>query len=269
MASSRLRLLLLKNKTEPSDTYYDIFAASGHTSEFIPLLEYTAVDVIETVKYLQSDDFLYDIDRFIITSQRAVKVFHECLSIVSQTNPFDVSRIRSKVGYTVGPATAQALKENGFVDVRGGSRAGNGLKLADIIIEELCELKLSGQSHSPNSQSIVFFTGVIRKDIIPAKLKANGISVKEVVIYKTEPKDGIIDNFLKCCSNPVDWIVFFSPQGTGDIVDQIVKTLPDAYIACIGPTTEEYLLLKGLKPHVVSAKPTAASLYEGIKEWVA
>lgn len=270
--SSPLRLLLLKNKTQPLDAYHETFTDKGHGAEFIPLLEHSALDIAETVRYLESEEFIKNTKRFIITSQRAVEVFHECLRIISQNNPDNAENIRGKVGYTVGPATAEVLAENGFIDVRGGAKAGNGLKLADLIMEELANEANSNTSNSDSncacSDCIVFFTGVIRKDIIPVKLKGNGVPIKEVVIYKTEAKEGIIDNFLDSCNEHVDWIVFFSPQGTEEIVDHIVKTSPKVYFASIGPTTEEYLLLKGITPHVVAAKPTAASLYEGIEAWM-
>lgn len=270
--SSLLRLLLLKNKTQPSDAYHETLTGKGHDAEFVPLLEHSALDITETIRFLESEEFLENTKRFIITSQRAVEVFHECLRIISENRPEHATNIRSKVGYTVGPATAEVLAENGFVDVRGGAQAGNGLKLADLIMAELAEEANSDTSDSNSccatDDCIIFFTGVIRKDIIPVKLKGNGVPIKEVVIYKTEPKDGIIKNFLECCNKEVDWIVFFSPQGTEDIVEHIARTSPKALIASIGPTTEEYLLLKGIKPHVVAAKPTAASLYEGIEAWM-
>lgn len=256
-----LRVLLLKNKTQPTDAYYDTFTHSGHVADFVPLLEHSPVDVSQTVAYLESSEFLHQTERFIITSQRAVEVFCECLDLISQKSPESAAKIRRKVGYTVGPATEQVLSRIGFVDVRGGARAGNALKLADLILDELSSVG------SDNAGTIVFFPGVIRKDIIPVKLKANGVSVKEVVIYKTEPKEDIIENFLGRCSTPVDWIVFFSPQGTEDIVEHMVQTSPDVFIASIGPTTEEYLLLKGIAPHVIAAQPTAASLYEGIQRF--
>lgn len=264
--TSGLRLLLLKNRTQPADAYYETFTAAGHTADFVPLLEHSPLDVIVTAQYLESPEFLEHTSRFIITSQRAVEVFHDCLELISERAPQNAARIRAKVGYTVGPATEQVLQENGFVDVRGGAQAGNGLKLADLILAETKNGR-SGVDSSLDSSPLVFFTGVIRKDIIPVKLRANDVAVKEIVIYKTEPREGIIDNFLQCCVDPVDWVVFFSPQGTEDIVEHITRTAPNVNIASIGPTTEEYLLQKGIKPHVIAEKPTASSLHDGIMEF--
>lgn len=251
----RLRLVLLKNKTVPQDAYQDVFSAAGHTPHYIPLLSHEPVSIPETVEYLTSADFL-GTSRFIITSQRAVEVFHECLREIEANDAATAKLIRAKKGYTVGPATDQILRENGFVDVRGGARAGNGAKLADIILAEA------------DDSPIVFFTGAIRKDIIPVKLKAHGVSISERVIYKTEPRTTIVGDFLASCETPVDWLVFFSPQGTEDIVAHVQKHgVPGARVASIGPTTEQYLLDMGIKPHVVAAKPTAESLFESIERW--
>ncbi|GBL47867.1 hypothetical_protein [Candidozyma auris] len=255
-----MRVLMLKNKTTPVDTYHETFTALGHTPEFIPLLNHCPVSVEETTNFLCSRQFLEETDLFIITSQRAVEVFHLCLNEISKQSTHLASRIRSKTGYTVGPATEEILKANGFSDVRGGSDAGSGAVLADIILKEMDRSK---------KQKIVFFTGTIRKDIIPVKLRSQGVNIEEVVIYKTECKRGIVDHFLRCCEEPVDWIVFFSPQGTEEIVERLqrqeIESLRGTRVASIGPTTEEYLVSKGISASVVAAKPTAKALVESLQ----
>lgn len=200
-----------------------------------------------------SSEFIHNTPDFIITSQRAVEVFHECLATIVKRDPALASIIRGKTGYTVGPATEQVLRENGFTDVRGGRDAGNGSKLAEIILKERTV-----------SEPIVFFTGEIRKDVIPVKLKAEGVPISEVVIYKTEPREQIFESYLSRASEAHDWLVFFSPQGTEEIVAYLQQNLLLAKIASIGPTTEAYLIEQGLRPDVVAALPTAASLYEAI-----
>lgn len=248
-------VLLLKNKTTPQDLYQEVFLSNGHNPIFVPLLNHAPIDILQTSAYLTSDDFLTSVDRFIITSQRAVEVFHECLALIGAKEPAKAAQITSKIGYTVGPATEEILRENGFSDVRGGSKAGNGSKLADIILQEV----------EDPTKKIVFFTGVIRKDIIPVKLKNAGICLEEIVIYKTEPKEGIIDNFISCFRTKIDWVVFFSPQGTEEIVEHIKQgkvDLKGARIASIGPTTHEYLCNSGIESRATALKPTASSLFE-------
>lgn len=250
---------MLKNRTMPVDSYFETFNANGDLAEFLPLLEHGPISVSATAMYLCGDEFVNKTNMFIITSQRAVEVFHECLKFIDESDPEIASKIRSKVGYTVGPATEDILRKNGFSDVRGGAQAGNGSRLADIIISDIGNLE----------QSIVFFTGEIRKDIIPLKLKAHGISVQEQVIYTTKPREGILKDFNKYCENYIDWLVFFSPQGTEDIVRQITESpeLRRIKIASIGPTTEDYLRTNNIVPHVVAAKPTAVSLFDGLVQW--
>ena len=130
--------------------------------------------------------------------------------------------------------------------------AGNGSKLADIILEE-----------KRGCRKDCLFTGVIRKDIIPVKLKQEGVDLEEVVIYKTEPKAGILDNFVSCCEGRLDLASVFSPQGTEEIVEHIQKgkiLLDGVRIASIGPTTLEYLNGRGIESHAMAPKPTAAAL---------
>lgn len=254
-----MRLLLLKNKTTPVDPYHEVFQESGHCPEFLPLLNHSPISLLSTAEYLLSPEFLEDTKAFIITSQRAVEVFHACLEQIDRQDPRSSAVIRSKIGYTVGPATEKILKDNGFTHVKGGSKAGNGSKLADLIINDI----------NDRSQSIVFFTGVIRKDIIPVKLKENHLKVKEIVIYKTEPREDISKNFHLLCKDEVHWIIFFSPQGTEGIV-QFIRSSPcfkSVRIACIGPTTHEYLCENGIATHVVAKKPTAESLLSGLQEY--
>lgn len=237
------------------DPYAELFSDNGHLTTFVPLLKHGPVSIAQTASYLCSREFL-EAKVFIITSQRAVEVFHKCLEQISQRDAQTAAAIRSKIGYTVGPATERILRENGFSDVRGGSQAGNGSKLADIILDDMTDL----------DDLVVFFTGEIRKDIIPVKLKTRGVNLKEQVIYKTEPRAGILENFTTCCEEGVDWIVFFSPQGTEDIVAYLknVPSFATTKIASIGPTTEQYLHEKGIPTNVVAEKPTASALLEGI-----
>lgn len=268
-------VLLLKNKTTPRDPYEEKSIENSITPHFIPLLKHSPIDIQNTIEFLTSDSFIDNCDNFIITSQRAVEVFNECIEIINRSNFEIVDKILLKIGYTVGPATAKILKDNGFKDIRGGHDAGNGSILSDIIIKELTEL---GSIEETNSKPIIFFTGEIRKDIIPKKLKNNNIKIEEKVIYKTSERDDIIENFnyIKNQLNENSWIVFFSPQGTEIIVDYIREKQQELNnnningenksfsIASIGPTTEEYLISKGIEPNVIAKKPEANSLLESI-----
>lgn len=257
-------VLLLKNKTTPRDPYQEVFSSKSITPQFLPLLEHSPVDKEGLREYLISDEFLNQTNTFIVTSQRAVEVFNECIQDCGE----EISKsIWKKVGYTVGPATSKILMESGFKNIRGGHDAGNGAILSDIIIDDYKENGIDKEAEHP----IMFFTGEIRRDIIPKKLLSAGIKFKEKVVYKTASRDDIIDNFdqLKHMQqDPHHWIVFFSPQGTEVIIDHILANggSQSFNIASIGPTTKEYLENKGITPKVVAEKPEANSLLEAITQ---
>ncbi|CAK9439624.1 uncharacterized protein LODBEIA_P37240 [Lodderomyces beijingensis] len=259
------RVIFLKNPSTPTDPYATHFAATSRTPYFIPLLTHTHNDKLATRTYLTSHRFLHDTPRFIITSQRAVEMFND----VIQTLPRNAQRIIvAKIGYTVGPATFHLLRDAGFSDVRGGMKAGNGAKLSEMILDDV-----GGSSE----ERIVFFTGVVRKDVIPRRL-ATLANFEEFVMYATFERDDIVENFVNCVENGSGgggedkdkggWIVFFSPQGTSDIIKFLKSSKGSGWrIACIGPTTQEYLVANGLAPHVVAAKPDPESLLHAIQNY--
>ncbi|CAH2353581.1 uroporphyrinogen-III synthase [[Candida] railenensis] len=255
--------ILLKNKTTPSDPYEEIISSHEHKSHFIPLLNHSHLDKSEIVQHLISSSFVEDTYAFIITSQRAVECFNECISMI--TDEEIRQKLFNKPGYTVGPATADILAKSGFLDIRGGLHAGNGSILSDIIIDDL--------SPPTREKKLLFFTGEIRKDIIPKKIKKAGFDLKERVLYRTESRDDIVNNFEECCSNlhPTgdNWLIFFSPQGTETFVEYLVNSENklNFKVASIGPTTQLYLEENGVVPCVVATKPTAPSLIEVINNY--
>lgn len=260
--SAKSSVILLKNKTVPADPYEEEFEEKGYFSQFIPLLDHVHLDKGDIASYLGSDEFIYETSSFIITSQRAVEVLNESVLMVE-----DAERkllILQKPAYTVGPATAKILSHSGFTNVRGGEQAGNGSILSDLILKD--EL-LKGRER----EVIVFFTGEIRKDIIPRRLLLENFNLVERVVYKTTEKASIVERFYEAvdnCGEAQNWIVFFSPQGTENIVSHIRQNLSNLQkfkIASIGPTTETYLLDNGITPNVVLRKPQASSLVESIQ----
>ncbi|ODV98380.1 hypothetical protein PACTADRAFT_185118 [Pachysolen tannophilus NRRL Y-2460] len=263
-SNSVSHVLLLKNPTTPVDPYEEQFGNDqDYEPHFIPLLRHTHLNKEELVNYLISDEFLYMTSSLIVTSHRAVEVLIECVG--SLTNHIIKDLIFQKPAYTVGPTTSRFLANAGFIDIRGGSDAGNGSILSDIIIKDDLDKNLK----------ICFFTGEIRKDIIPKRLRMENFDLIERIIYKTEPMDDIIERFHKELDkvdqnngNVNHWIVFYSPQGTENIVKYIGNNFwENLKIASIGPTTEEYLIKNGIVPSAVARKPDALSLFQSIKEF--
>lgn len=252
-------VVFLKNATVPFDPYQEIFDKHNHDSHFVPLLTHNPINHPLIIEFLTSNEFLLDYKGLIITSQRCIESLDIVLSQIQDKDILD--NILNKPAYTVGPATSDVLSRLGFNDIRGGISAGNGSILSDIIIND--DLFKNG------STKILFLTGETRKDIIPRKLLAAGFALKELVAYRTDVMGDVVERYSLLYESLKDipyekWIVFFSPQGTEYITSHLLKNKSEFKIASIGPTTEEYLIGKGIVPDFVAKKPNATSLLEGI-----
>ncbi|KAH3666837.1 hypothetical protein OGAPHI_003286 [Ogataea philodendri] len=255
------RIILLKNKTVPSDPYDALFSEKQHEPVFLPLLKHSSINQTEVKSFLTSETYLREYQALIVTSQRCIEALADLVNELRRDGFDRLDSILNKPSYTVGPTTYQYLKDLGFNDIRGGKLAGNGSILSDIIIKD--------PLFEQTPKKVLFLTGEIRKDIIPRKLKAKSFNVLELVSYRTEPLADIGARYVEATRSPPQnsWLVFFSPQGTTEIVRILKQNDHGLQIASIGPTTEEYLLANGITPAVVSPKPDAASLAASIAQY--
>lgn len=237
-------MILLKNRTVPEDGYAT--ALAEFSPVFIPLLDHVHRDHAGICSFLCSEPFV-SVPAFIITSQRAVECLRAC---VEQLAPAAAAVVRAKPVFVVGPATETVMQDAGFTCIYGAS-CGNGAALADLIIAH--------PVYAAAPRRVVFFTGKTRRDILPTKLAASGFHVTEHVLYETLAMQGSVEIF-KQASAGAAWVVFFSPQGTEEIV-QHLQTHPGRFrLAAIGPTTKAYLEQAGLGVHATADVPTPNGL---------
>ncbi|KAK6460166.1 tetrapyrrole biosynthesis, uroporphyrinogen III synthase [Scheffersomyces coipomensis] len=248
-----------ENEEEPDDLFPFGPSALNLKPEieiFVPSLSHEGINTASTISYLQSDTYLNHPSTIcIIASPRGVEILEECLDSVVDDSV--KKRILDKVGYAVSPATASQLLKLGFVNIKGGDNAGNGDKLADLIINDL-------KQDNENDRLCVFFTGEVHRDIIPRKLTSAGLKVDKRVIYTTAVRKDIVttfDQFITTNQINDDWIIFFSPQGTEYIIDYVKLHQTQFKIGVIGPTTETYLIDHDIIPTIVAPKPDAISLF--------
>jgi uroporphyrinogen-III synthase len=120
------------------------------------------------------------------------------------------------------------------------SFADNGEQLAEEVIKK------------PSSKRLVFFCGNQRREVLPEKLKKNGIELEELVVYKTIEKPQII-------SKHYDGILFFSPSGVRSFFS--VNTANDTVkIFAIGATTAKEIKLFSKLPIIISRHPDKEEL---------
>lgn len=147
-------------------------------------------------------------ESLIFTSQNAV------LSILEHPN---LATLKSKKAYCVGVKTKNLLTENGFEVIAYTDYASD---LAEII------------SLIYHSERFTFFSGNLRKEILPTILKEAAVVFNEIEVYETQLTPLKIKETL-------DGIMFFSPSG----IESYLKNnkIKNELCFCIGSTTAEAL----------------------------
>jgi uroporphyrinogen III methyltransferase/synthase len=158
----------------------------------------------------------------------------------------------------VGPATADALKEN-FLQ-------------ADLLPETFTTRAL-GQALAAQvskGRKVLLARADIATNELPDILRAAGAEVVEAVAYRTVRPAGLPENALRALSaGKVDWVTFTS-SSTAENFLALVKdagvNLAALKLASIGPVTTETLAAAGLTPTVEAKKHTIPGLVRAILE---
>lgn len=148
-----------------------------------------------------------NINEFLIfTSQNAVE------SVLENT---DYKSILHKRCFCVGEKTKALLEESGFVVLVYADYAA---ELASIICNKY------------QKQTFTFFSGNMRKDILPEAMQLAKITFEEIVVYETvyTPQE---------ITTKSDGILFFSPSAIESYVQ--LNKITDQMCFCIGQTTAE------------------------------
>jgi uroporphyrinogen-III synthase len=170
----------------------------------------------------------------IFTSQNAVQ------SILQHPKYED---LKSKDVFSIGMKTKDLLTENGFNVV---AYTGYAADLAEII------------SLIYSEETFTFFSGNLRRDVLPETLKENGITFNEIEVYETKITS-------KKITKKLDGILFFSPSGVESYFK--LNTIKDETCFCIGETTAEALENKKVKTIVIADKPSVENVIAEVVEY--
>lgn len=173
-------------------------------------------------------------NNLIFTSQNAVQ------SILQHPKCED---LKSKDVFSIGMKTKDLLTENGFNVV---AYTGYAADLAEII------------SLIYSEESFTFFSGNLRRDVLPNTLKENGITFNEIEVYETKITS-------KKITKKLDGILFFSPSGVESYFK--MNTIKDETCFCIGETTAEALDNKKVKMIVIADKPSVENVIAEVVEY--
>lgn len=170
-------------------------------------LSVVEADFIET-KLISISKQLVINEALIFTSQNAVN------AVLGFEN---VEDLKDKKVFCVGIKTKALLEENGF---KVEAYTGYAEDLAEII------------SLVYTNSSYTFFSGNLRRDVLPEKLKEAGIDFNEIEVYET------ILTPQKINSKP-NGILFYSPSGVESYTKE--NKIADEICFCIGNTTANAL----------------------------
>ena len=161
-------------------------------------------------------------DNLIFTSQNSVQSVLE--------HP-ESATLRTKNVFCVGVKTKNLLEENGFTVI---AHAGYASDLAEII------------TLIYKNESFTFFSGNLRRDVLPEALTKSGIQFNEIEVYETSLTPQKINSEF-------DGILFFSPSAVESYLKE--NKLKNEICFAIGNTTAEALSHK-TKNVVIANQPT-------------
>lgn len=147
--------------------------------------------------------------------------------------------------YSIGQTTKELAAETfGKENIIG--TANNAAQLADEIIKD-------------NQKELYFFCGDQRRDELPNKLKASGIKLKEIVVYKTTQQ-------AKTINKEYDGILFFSPSAvhsffSANAVDK------NTLLFAIGDTTAEAIRQYTNNNIIIAERPGKEALVQRMMEY--
>lgn len=173
-------------------------------------------------------------DNLIFTSQNAVQ------SVLQHSK---CNELKSKNVFSVGMKTKDLLTENGFNVV---AYTGYASDLAEII------------SLIYSKESYTFFSGNLRRDVLPNTLKENEITFNEIEVYETNITS-------KKITNKLDGILFFSPSAVESYLK--LNTIKEEMCFCIGETTAEALENKKIKNIIIADKPSVENVITEVIEY--
>lgn len=195
------------------------------------------IDIIE-------EDFIETkIKNFELSKVNANLIFTSQNAVQSILQHPKCNELKSKNVFAVGMKTKNLLTENGFNVI---AYTGYASDLGEIIT------LIYGK------ESYTFFSGNLRRDVLPNTLKENGVIFNEIEVYETNltPKKN---------TKKIDGILFFSPSAVESYLK--LNTIKDEMCFCIGETTAEALENKKIKNIIIAVKPSVENVIDEVIEY--
>ena len=164
---------------------------------------------------LEADFVTIELKEFSVTNNNRFLIFSSQNAVESVLKNNELEQLKTKKCFCVGQKTKATLELNGFKVIETADYAS---ELASVICNQYGE------------ESFTFFSGNLRREILPDALTLAKVKFEEFEVYHTmlTPQ--------KITSKP-NGILFFSPSAVESYLQ--ANTIADEICFCIGKTTAE------------------------------
>lgn len=145
--------------------------------------------------------------------------------------------------FCVGMKTEAFLQENGFNVAVSADYAEDLAEIISLVYPQ---------------ESFTFFSGNLRRDILPETLKKNRIAFHEIEVYETQ----LTPHQAK---GKPDGLLFFSPSAVESYLKQ--NKIKNEICFCLGETTAEALENHNIRHIAVAQQPSIEKVIAGVIEY--
>jgi uroporphyrinogen III methyltransferase/synthase len=248
MSGLASRTVLVTRRREQAAAMCAALEARGARAIAMPAI------AVEPVSEPATRAALAALDRYdwiVFTSVNAVECFWDCLAAAG--GPVIPASVRIAA---VGPATAAAVADRG-AQVAAMPDTYRGDRIAEALGP------LAGRR-------VLLPQSAIAREGTGAAMREAGAHVDEVVVYRTVSAPWT-PGMLEMLDTPIDAVTFTSPSTVRGFLEAggaaAQRVLQRAAIACIGPTTADAILARGLPVAVQPAEHTVAALVDALDDF--
>lgn len=228
-----MRLLVTRPEPDASALARRLGAA-GHEAIAAPLM---------TVRFMGDVPDLAGVQALLFTSANGVRAFAHV-----------AGRVPPLPAFAVGAATAKALGDAGFIDIRTAD--GDVVALAALVSDTL----------DPTAGALLHVAGTVTAGDLAGDLGAQGFEVRRAVLYEATAAEALPDAARAALeSGSADGVLLFSPR-TARLYAELVAAagLGDAAVDvtayCLSPAVADALQAALGAPVKVAAQPETESL---------
>ncbi|MEO1991831.1 MAG: uroporphyrinogen-III C-methyltransferase [Pirellulales bacterium] len=196
-------------------------------------------------KILCADSF----DWLVFSSANGVRSFQSRMKFLQR----DGRSLGSAQLAAVGPATAQALSDAGYV--------------CDLIPDTYrAEALAAVLSKTPRGSRFLIIRAEQGREVLTQRLQESGHDVTEVIAYRSLPIMNLSSEERAMVNqNKIDWIVVSSPAVAKSAISLFGKNMKSWHIASISPLTSAALRSHGLQPTAEAEEASAIGLVNAMK----